>query len=367
MSKRGNGEGSKPRKRKDGRWEARYYVGTKRKTVYGKTRAEVAANLAKAIATKDDAPPEPVETTMTVREFFERYGDVARETMKRRSFETYRSITRKHLLPAFGSTKLRELHREQVQRMYSRKRDAGLSAARVRRIHGVLSAALNVAVKWRYLEHNVCKEVSPPRVPSPEIRPFNLDEARKFLAAAEGNKYQALYTLGLTSGARWGELAGLFWKDLDLDRRTMHIQRSLIKGSGGYTFDTPKTKGSRRTVSLTKRATEALSSHRERQMVAGHPVEGDTLVFTNSAGSPVNHSHFMRRSFKTLLKDAGLPDTTWHAATRHTCTCLLLLDRVDPKSVANQMGWSSMSFMLENYARFMPGWGDGGAMDEMLG
>ena len=287
--------------------------------------------------------------------------------MKRRSFETYHSIAKKHLLPAFGNTKLQELNREQIQRMYSRKRDAGLSAARVRRIHGALSAALNVAVKWHYLEHNVCKEVSPPRVPAPEIRPFSLEEARRFLAAAESDRNHGLYVLGLTSGARWGELAGLFWNDLDLDRRVMRIQRSLINVKGGLTFDTPKTKGSRRSVGLTRKATAALMQHRERQASEGFPTVGNALVFTNNVGGPMHQSNFIRRSFKPLLREAGLPHTTWHAATRHTCTCLLLLDRVDPKSVALQMGWSSMAFMLENYARFMPGWGDGGAMDRMLG
>ena len=365
-TKRGNGEGGKPRKRPDGRWEARYWSNGKRCSVYGASRKEVAGKLIEALAGKDEPTPF-VQTDITVRDFFEQYDDVAQDTMKRRSFETYHSIARTHLLPAFGSTKLKDLHREQIQRMYSRKRKAGLSAARVRRIHGALSAALNMAVKWRYLEHNVCKEVSSPRVPPPEIRPLNLDEARTFLAAAENDRYHALYVLGLTSGARWGELAGLFWNDLDLDRRVMRISRSLIKGKGGYSFDTPKTKGSRRSVTLTRRAVEALTSYRERQRAAGMPVDGDALVFTNSAGSPVNHSHFMRRHFKPLLREAGLPDTTWHAATRHTCTCLLLLDRVDPKSVALQMGWSSMAFMLENYARFMPGWGDSDAMDRMLG
>lgn len=95
-------------------------------------------------------------------------------------------------------------------------------------------------------------------------------------------------------------------------------------------------------------------------------MEGDAFVFTNSIGNPVNHSHFMRRHFKQILKSANLPDTTWHAATRHTCTCILLLEGVNPKSVAMQMGWSSVAFMLENYARFLPGWGDDGAMDEAL-
>ena len=51
----------------------------------------------------------------------------------------------------------------------------------------------------------------------------------------------------------------------------------------------------------------------------------------------------------------------------HTCTCILLLEGVNPKTVAMQMGWSSVAFMLENYARFWPGWGDHGAMDKALG
>ena len=113
--------------------------------------------------------------------------------MKRRSLETYRDIARLHLLPAFGDKKLKYLTREHVQRMYSQKRDAGLSAARVRRIHGVLSSALNHALRWRLIDHNVCKEVSPPRVPAPEIRPLNREEAKRFLTAAQGDRYHALY------------------------------------------------------------------------------------------------------------------------------------------------------------------------------
>jgi integrase len=99
----------------------------------------------------------------------------------------------------------------------------------------------------------------------------------------------------------------------------------------------------------------------------GHKLEGDALVFTNKVGNPLHASNFIRRSFKPLLRKANLPDTNWHVATRHSCTCILLLEGVNPKSVAMQMGWSSVAFMLSNYARFLPGWGDGGAMDAALG
>ncbi len=89
------------------------------------------------------------------------YEDAVRDTTKRRSFETYLDIARLHLLPTLRNTKLKNLTREQVQRMYARKRDEGLSAARVRRIHGVLSFALNHALRWR-LTRTQCVQGSQP-------------------------------------------------------------------------------------------------------------------------------------------------------------------------------------------------------------
>ena len=363
--KRGNGEGGISR-RKDGRWEGRYTTTDgKRRSVYGKARREVAQKLARAISEKEHAPAF-LRTNLTVAEFFTQYEDAVKDAMKRRSFETCCEVARVHLLPALGGLRLKELNREHVQRLYSRKRDAGLSAARVRRVHGVLSSALNHAVRWRLVEHNVCKEVSPPRVPPPEIRPLSLEEAKRFLAAAESDRYHALYVLGLTSGMRLGELGGLFFSDLDLSRRVLHVQRVLITGYGKQTFEAPKTSGSRRSIGLTNLAVEALERHRERQEAEGLPVEGDKLVFANTVGKPINPAHLRRRSFKPILERAGLPDTTFHAATRHTCCCLLLMQGVNPRAVSLQLGHTSVAFTLQRYAHFLPGFGDNGAMDLAL-
>ena len=365
VQKNANGEGSRPRKRPDGRWEARYWSEGRRRSIYGETRKEVAEKLAKAMATLEDSPPF-LPTRMTVGEFFEYYEGVARDTMKRRSFETYVDIVRLHLLPTLRNTNLKDLSRDQVQQLYSWKRAKGLSAARVRRIHGVLSSALNQAVRWRLIERNVCKDVTPPRVPPPEIQPLSLEEAKRFLAAAEGDKFEALYVLALTSGMRLGELGGLFWSDIDLPRRVLHVQRSLITSRGVQTLEAPKTPGSRRNISLSARAVDALLRHQKHRQTEGFPVEGKALVFTNGAGKPINPSHLISRSFKPLLKHAGLPDTTFHAATRHTCCCILLQQGVNPKAVSLQLGHSSVAFTLQRYAHFLPGFGDNGAMDDAL-
>jgi integrase len=163
--KRGNGEGSKPRKGADGRWEARYTdADGKRRSVYAPTRKEVAAKLADALAHKDDAPAfKP--TNITVRDFLAEYQDAVEHSLKRRSFENARDVIRLHLLPELGYTQFKALTREQIQRMYTNKLNFGLSAARVSCIHRVLSAVLNTAVRWRLIDHNDCKEVSPREYP----------------------------------------------------------------------------------------------------------------------------------------------------------------------------------------------------------
>ena len=353
----GNGEGSRPRERADGRWEARYWIGGKRRSVYGSTRKEAADKFARAVANSEEPYPTFTAMNITVKEFFAQYDDAVRDTMKRRSLETYRDIARLHLLPAFGSKNLRGLTREHVQRLYSQKRDAGLSAARVRRIHGVLSSALNQALRWGLVDHNVCKEVSPPRVPAPEIRPLNAEEAKRFLEAAQSDRFDALYVLGLTTGARMGELGGMFWSDLGREQKVVRIQRALITGRGGQTFDSPKTPNSRRSIGLSERAIDALERHREHQEAEGFLVAGDSLVFTNTVGGPINPSHFLCRSFKPLLQRAGLPKTTFHAATRHTFCCLALQQGINVRTISLAMGHSSIAFTLSKYASFVPNYG----------
>jgi integrase len=194
-------------------------------------------------------------------------------------------------------------------------------------------------------------------------------QAKRFLAAAETDRYHGLYVLALTTGMRLGELGGLLWSDIDTEARVVRVRRALITGYSGQSFESPKTTSSRRSITLTAKATEALLLHRERQEDAGLEVGGDALVFTNTIGGPINPSHLMRRSFKPLLRKAGLPDTTFHAATRHTCCCLLLGAGVNPKAVSLQLGHSSVAFTLQRYAHYMPGMGDAaaGAMDDALG
>src|SRR5215207_1250055 len=118
VGRRGNGEGTITR-RKDGRWEARYTVdtakGPKRKVLYGKTRAEVAAKLTKAISDRDGGLVFDTGN-QTVSEYIERWlNDSVRNSVKPVTFENYALLLRVHIMPALGPVKLKSLSPAHLQ------------------------------------------------------------------------------------------------------------------------------------------------------------------------------------------------------------------------------------------------------------
>jgi hypothetical protein len=194
--RRGNGEGTITR-RKDRRWEARYYVstvnGTKRKTLYGKTQAEVRVKLTKALSDRIDGIVYDDEN-MTVGEYLDAwlkgsvYGSVRRSTYDRDT-----NLVNNHLKPGLGGLKLKKLNSAHVQSFYHDRLNAGLSTATVHKMHDILRRGLAQAAKWYLVQRNVADTVKPPRPAPKEIRALSAAETRRLLEAADGDRLEALY------------------------------------------------------------------------------------------------------------------------------------------------------------------------------
>ena len=133
--------------------------------------------------------------------------------------------------------------------------------------------------------------------------------------------------LAITTGLRRGELLGLRWEDADLERGTLRVGRALVREGGRHTLGETKTRRGRRRVNLTPRTVAVLKAHRKRQLeqrveYAGM-YEDHGLIFSSEIGTPLNPETLVKRSFKPLLKRAGLPKIRFHDL-RHTCTTLLM-------------------------------------------
>jgi integrase len=333
-------------KRKDGRYEGRYTVhtpdGPVRKRVYGRKYKEVQRKLAEAMG---DAVRGIVfdDENMTVSEYMERWlEDSAKGDLGHRAYHNYRLQIRRHISPSLGRIKLSKLTATHVQSLYAAKLRDGLKPSSVRYIHAVLHRALEQAVRFNLMPFNPAARVDPPKVRQEEITPLDTEQARIFLAAARGDRFEALDVLSLTVGLRMGEALGLRWSDIDFDAKTLRVSRQLqrVRDGGGLVFSEPKN-ASRRTVDLPQRAVEAFRSHRKRQMGeqlrSGSEWQDYGLVFASGKGTPLDAQNIVNRHFKPLLKRAGLPNIRWHDL-RHTYATLLLAQGTHPSYVQKSLG-----------------------------
>lgn len=333
--KRGNGEGTITR-RKNGGWMAQYAVytaeGRKRRTIYGKTRTEVAAKLTKALSDGESGLIFDAGN-QTVGEYLERWlEDSVKGSVKPRTHESYGWLVRKHIIPEIGRVKLASLNPAHLQRLYHSRMESGLSA---RYIHAAMHRALKQALRWGLVPRNACEAVDPPKPQKKEITPLSRDEARRLLEAVRDDRLEAFYVLAIHCGLRRGELLGLRWEDVDLDAATLQVRRILSTAKTGPRFAAPKTAKSRRTVRLNRPAVEALQRHHGRQFeestILADEWQDYGLVFATTNGAPMDPSNLIARSFKPLLRNAGLPNIRFHDL-RHTCATLLL-GGVHPKLV----------------------------------
>jgi integrase len=193
------------------------------------------------------------------------------------------------------------------------------------------------------------------------MKALSPDQARAFLEAARGDRFEALYVLAVHCGLREGELLGLRWDDVNLEVRILSVRRTLSETrEKGQLFELPKN-GKGRNVRLSQTATDALRSHLERQLkeieAAGDNYQDQGLMFPSERGTPMNAKNLTARKFKPILKRAGLPDIRLHDL-RHTCATLLLTRGVHPKFVQELLGHATIAITLDTYRHVLPNMGD---------
>ncbi len=282
------------------------------------------------------------------------------------TLERYRSIVHRHLLPALGGLRLRELRPAHVQAAYGRalavggradRRAGGLSPRTVLHHHRLLREALSHAVQWQLLAVNPADAVKPPRPERHEMRVLNAEQAGRLLeAAADGPLYPLVY-MALATGARLGELLALRWQDVDLDGGVLQITRSARRLSGlGVVFQDTKTHRSRRPVALSPETVATLRDHRrvqaQERLALGPAYRDQGLVFAAATGRSLDESN-VRRAFLPITKRAGVAPLRFHDL-RHTAATLMLRAGVHPKVVSERLGHATVGLTLDVYSHVLP-------------
>lgn len=280
-----------------------------------------------------------------------RLETVARHKVKPTTLESYRATIRKHVKPALGPIPVQSLTTARVQRFYSELIDAGIGTRTVQLCHLRLSQALTLAEREGIVGRNVCAVTEPPSAKAPQGRTWTADEARRFLAKAKDDTLAPLWLLALATGLRRGELLGVRWQDIDLERGALTVKQTVQLLNRAPHIQTPKTDA----VKLSPDAVTALNDHRKewiaRKLAASAWDDGD-LVFCTNAGKPLNPNN-LYRNYHAIVDRAGVPRIRIHDL-RHTHATLLLAAGTPIRAVSERLGHSKTSVTLDTYAHVLP-------------
>jgi integrase len=355
MGRRGRGEGS-IYKRKDGRFEGqltgRGLDGrSRRRSVYGRTRLEVQRKLRKraevGICEGDH---------VRVRTYLSQWVEGRQATLRPSTLRSYRGIVHQHLIPSLGAHRLAALSAAHLQGMIQAALDRGRSPRSVRYDHAVLRKALEDAVRADLVPRNVAKLVTPPRVPHYQPHAFSEEELNRLGAALDGHWLGPVVTIAVGLGLRQGEVLGLRWEDVDLDRGVVSITGALQRVHGRLQRVEPKTRQSRRALRLSNELVSVLrarrSSQAEERQLAGPDWQESGYVFTTGVGTPRDGRN-VTKHFQAIVAGASLGHRRFHDL-RHTTGSMLVAEGIHPRVVMETLGHSQIALTMNTYAHVLP-------------
>lgn len=331
------------------------------KTLKEATRKE-AEKYAVAVQRSIDTGEFVHPTSTTLNEHLDHWlGTIVKRKVQLRTFEWYTDLMNWYVRPVLGTKRLTEIREVAVQTLLSEMSERGLSPLTVRHAHRVLKTALQRAVKWRLISRNPCDGLDLPSVSQKrEVKSLTREQAADFLGAARSDRFNALFVLALGTGMRPEEYLGLQWKDVDFERGTIRVERTLVisKHGGGWFFGVPKSARSRRTLKPAPSVIRTLAEHKKNQleerMKAGALWRNLDLVFTTHDGAPLIHTNLVKAHFHPVRIKARIPPRFTLYSLRHTWVTLAVSNGVNLKTVSEQAGHASVAFTLDHYGHVLP-------------
>lgn len=333
------------RKLPSGRWQARYSTSTADRITAPYTfPSKVDAQRWLASIETDIARGtwnDPTLGRTTIAEWSDRWLATKLPTVRRATADQYEYILRMHIVPHLGEHEIGALNPVTVQAWLAMlHRTSGLAPNTVAKVYRLLKNMLGGAVDVGMIARNPCTISGAGTERAPEIEVATPDQVAA-LADVCGDRYRTLVYVAAYGGLRWGELAGLQRRHVDLDRGAVIVDQKLSEVNGVLEIDSPKTDAGRRSVALPTIVLDELAQHLDAR-VDRAPT---SLVFTSEVGGYLRRSNFRRRVWLPATKAVGMPGFRFHGL-RHTGATLAAATGAPLRALMTRMGHSTPSAAL---------------------
>lgn len=275
------------------------------------------------------------QTMFTLEQFVRDYWEPAvKPSIRGTSLATYQQHLRSYILPRFGKATLSEISRAELQRFLANKLDAGFSSNYVHIIKTTLGKVFSTAVQLEFLDRNPVRELQlGPRENATERVVFTKAQSDLLLAGLP-EPCRTYVQFDLLTWLRPGEQFGLRWKNADLEKGVIRVRETYVRRCN--IFNPPKTRSSTRDIPMSVAVAELLALCRRN----ARSVNGESLVFCNPVGSPVDWDKLNSKVIRILCKQLGLPVITWHGF-RHTGATLASDEGVPHRTIQALLGHGS--------------------------
>ena len=292
-----------------------------------------------------------------VSDFAKEYLSIQKTSLSPTSYVLYERIIEQHILPVFGRMRLRDIKTYHVQdfimKLNSMPRRDGkpgcITPQTVKRYTTVLRSMLTMACKMYYMDDDVglSRRLTFPKERYQEIDVFTIEETKAILTAAktEPINIRLLIELAIFTGMRRGEIVGLKWSDIDLEKQLLSVKRSIYKPKGEKAAEKePKSHSSIRTIAIPNCLCKTLQQYREYQanhaLSLGVAWQNLDYVFTDEFGNVMN-PQTPTKQFSHFLARHNIRHLKFHCL-RHTSATILLSSGCDIKTVSARLGHSNI-------------------------
>ena len=246
------------------------------------------------------------------------------------------------------------------------KKGGKLNSNSVLHYHAMLSSVFRKGVQWGLINENPCARAERPKASEIDVETLDEEDIARLLEALADvpAHFSVITQLALLTGARRGEICGLRWSDIDFEKGTLSIKRTVqfIPGEG-IVFTSPKTKRSRRCIRIGADCLELLKEYRQHQIqerlrigskwarkvtIENGKVVDNDMLFTRWNGEPLD-PETVSTWFPRFWEEHGLPAVHFHSL-RHTNASLLIAAHVPITTVSGRLGHAQTSTTLNFYA-----------------
>lgn len=328
-------------------------------TVHGSKRE--AQEVLKKLLLNPDENLNAVQSSIRLRDWMRTWLDEYLPHIAQTTRDGYEEKIRNHISPVLGGTPINQLDATQIQRFINSRIDRGMAPKSIRALYNNLNASLNKAVQLKILGHNPCTGVVLPKLKRYQSEVYDAEQIQHLLEIAKQDSISAyaICILGALLGLRRGEMTALRWEQVDFVNKKVTICENRVQSSKGVIEKAPKSESGIRTITIGKKALDALRYIKDfyDDACRNNPwFHGAGYVLFKEDGQPYRPD-CITQLWGRFIQRTDLPYIRLHDL-RHTNATLLIANDVSARVVQHRLGHADVSTTLQRYVHVQP------AMDE---